>query len=75
MTEHIKLDDQDHKKLRELYIQDRLAHVSGYMSREEATIAMRSYITFLEMLTIQYEIPGDCAWDIDPQTGYFNVEG
>ncbi len=69
-----RLDGGDRNKLRDAYIQEQLALSGGYMTREQATQAMRHYSNVVQQMLDKYDVDIEEEFEIDMHTGVI-VEG
>ena len=70
----IELGIEEAERYKSLYIQYQLAMAGGYMSREEATHALREFTDYTVFLLKEHEVSPEEDWDIDVHTGTIRFE-
>jgi hypothetical protein len=68
------LSEDEHKRYRELFIQEQLVHAGGYMNRVEAGQALRAFTLYTQEILHRNDIDPEDDYVIDVHLGVIASE-
>ena len=74
MREVFVLSENDHKQLRELWINIEVARTGSYLDQADAAHAWRNWSMGVKRLCDHYEVPPDADYDVDVDRGILTVD-